>query len=65
MTSTTTHTLGAVARSLIEGPTNWINGAWEEGQGANTLTWLEYDPKNDLLYVMKMGSDLYKMPRAK
>src|SRR5437764_8753322 len=38
MTSTTTHTLGAVARSLLEGPTNWINGAWEEGQGANTLT---------------------------
>jgi BNR/Asp-box repeat len=32
-------------------------------KGASTLTWLEYDPKNDVLYVMKMGSDLYKVAR--
>ena len=37
----------------------------KELKGVSTLTWLEYDPKNDLLYVMKMGSDLYKMSRAK
>lgn len=37
----------------------------KELKGVNVLTWLEYDPKNDLLYVMKMGSDLYKLSRAK
>jgi hypothetical protein len=37
----------------------------KELKGINTLTWLDYDPKNDLLYVMKMGSDLYKLSRAK
>ena len=34
-------------------------------KGVSPLTWLEYDPKNDLLYVMKMGSDLYKLPHPK
>jgi outer membrane protein assembly factor BamB/photosystem II stability/assembly factor-like uncharacterized protein len=29
------------------------------------LTWLDYDPKGDVLYVMRMGSDLYKMARGK
>jgi photosystem II stability/assembly factor-like uncharacterized protein len=29
------------------------------------LTWLDYDPKGDALYVMKMGSDLYKLVRGK
>lgn len=37
----------------------------KELKGVSALTWLEYDPKNDLLYVMKMGSDLYKLPRGK
>jgi len=31
------------------------------GEGA----WIEYDPKNDLLYVMKAGGDLYKLSRRK
>ena len=35
----------------------------KEMKGASTLSWLEYDPKNDVLYVMKMGSDLYKLAR--
>jgi photosystem II stability/assembly factor-like uncharacterized protein len=34
-------------------------------KGASALTWIEYDPKNDVLYVMKMGSDLYRMTRGK
>jgi len=29
------------------------------------LTWLDYDPANDLLYIMKMGSDLYRMERGR
>ncbi len=37
----------------------------KELKGVSALTWLDYDPKSDVLYVMKMGSDLYKLPRAK
>ncbi len=37
----------------------------KEVKGGSPLTWLEYDPKNDLLYVMKMGSDLYRLARAR
>jgi photosystem II stability/assembly factor-like uncharacterized protein len=32
-------------------------------KGVGGLTWLEYDPKNDVLYLMKMGSDLFKLSR--
>jgi photosystem II stability/assembly factor-like uncharacterized protein len=37
----------------------------KELKGVSALTWLEYDPVNDVLYLMKMGSDLYKLPRPK
>lgn len=37
----------------------------KEMKGIGGLSWLEYDPKNDVLYLMKMGSDLYKLPRGK
>jgi photosystem II stability/assembly factor-like uncharacterized protein len=36
----------------------------KELKGVSPLTWLDYDPVNDVLYVMKMGSELYKMPRG-
>lgn len=32
-------------------------------KGAAGLAWLEYDPKGDILYVMKMGSDLFRLRR--
>jgi photosystem II stability/assembly factor-like uncharacterized protein len=32
-------------------------------KGASQLTWIDYDPVNDLLYAMKMGSDLYRLSR--
>jgi photosystem II stability/assembly factor-like uncharacterized protein len=32
-------------------------------KGWSALTWLEYDPKGDVLYVMKMTSDLFRMRR--
>jgi hypothetical protein len=32
-------------------------------KGTDGLSWLEYDPKNDVLYLMKMGSDLYRLQR--
>jgi photosystem II stability/assembly factor-like uncharacterized protein len=34
-------------------------------RGSPALTWVDYDPINDLLYVMKMTSDLYQMARAR
>jgi photosystem II stability/assembly factor-like uncharacterized protein len=37
----------------------------KELKGVSSLTWLDYDPKNDVLYVMKMTSDLYRLPRTK
>jgi photosystem II stability/assembly factor-like uncharacterized protein len=36
----------------------------KELKGVTLLTWLDYDPANDVLYVMKMGTDLYKMERV-
>ena len=35
----------------------------KEMKGVSWLTWLDYDPGHDVLYVMKMGSELYKMTR--
>jgi photosystem II stability/assembly factor-like uncharacterized protein len=32
-------------------------------KGSSPLTWLDYDPKADILYVMRMGSDLFRMVR--
>ena len=29
------------------------------------VTWIEYDPKHDILYVMQPGGDLYKLERRK
>jgi photosystem II stability/assembly factor-like uncharacterized protein len=37
----------------------------KELKGWSPLTWIDYDPKGDVLYVMKMTSDLYRMTRGK
>jgi photosystem II stability/assembly factor-like uncharacterized protein len=37
----------------------------KELKGTSPLTWLDYDPKNDVVYVMKMTSDLYRLARGK
>jgi hypothetical protein len=34
-------------------------------KAVSPLTWLEYDPNHDVLYVMKMGSELFKLERGK
>lgn len=34
-----------------------------ELKGVSPLTWLDYDPLADTLYVMKMGSELYRLKR--
>lgn len=36
-----------------------------EMKGANYLSWVEYDALHDILYVMKMGSELYQWRRMK
>jgi photosystem II stability/assembly factor-like uncharacterized protein len=36
----------------------------KELKGVPPLTWLDYDPVNDVLYVMRMGSELYRLPRS-
>jgi photosystem II stability/assembly factor-like uncharacterized protein len=33
-------------------------------KGASTLSWLAYDAPRDVLYVMKMGSELYRLRRS-
>jgi photosystem II stability/assembly factor-like uncharacterized protein len=35
----------------------------KEMKGIGGLAWMEYDPVHDALYVMKMGSDLYRWNR--
>lgn len=36
----------------------------KELKGVSSLTWMDYDPVHDVLYVMKMTSELYKMARS-
>jgi photosystem II stability/assembly factor-like uncharacterized protein len=37
----------------------------KEMKGVSGLAWLDYDPTHDILYVMKMGSELYRWKRSK
>jgi photosystem II stability/assembly factor-like uncharacterized protein len=37
----------------------------KEMGGVSSLSWMDYDPVHDVLYVMKMGSDLYRLERRK
>lgn len=48
-----------------DGGSNWSKplAAPREMNGIGGLSWLEYDPKHDVLYLMKMGSDLYRLTR--
>ncbi len=32
-------------------------------RGVGALTWLEYDPVHDIIYLMRMGTDLYRLSR--
>jgi BNR/Asp-box repeat len=51
----------------MDGGENWNKPIVlpKELKGTSPLTWLDYDPKNDVVYVMKMGSDLYRLTRSK
>jgi RNA polymerase sigma factor (sigma-70 family) len=50
-----------------DGGTSWSKpiAPPKELKGISALTWIEYDPPRDVLYLMKMGSDLYKLARQK
>ena len=37
----------------------------KELKGVSALTWMDYDPTRDVLYVMKMTSELYRLQRGK
>jgi photosystem II stability/assembly factor-like uncharacterized protein len=37
----------------------------KEMGGVSALSWMDYDPVHDVLYVMKMGSELYRLERSK
>lgn len=57
---------GGIVESTDGGAT-WSKAiaAPKELKGIGALTWMEYDPRNDVLYVMKMTSELYKLERGK
>jgi photosystem II stability/assembly factor-like uncharacterized protein len=57
---------GAGIVETIDGGATWAKAiALPKGFGAvSPLSWMEYDPVHDLLYVMKMGSDLYRLQRS-
>ncbi len=33
-------------------------------KGVSAPTWMEYDPSHDVVYVMKMGLELFKLERG-
>jgi photosystem II stability/assembly factor-like uncharacterized protein len=50
-----------------DGGASWSKSiaAPKEMKGIGGLSWIDYDPKNDIVYLMKMGSDLYQLRRGK
>ena len=47
-----------------DGGANWSSPlALPKEVRGSVLTWMEYDPQHDVLYVMKMGSELYAYKR--
>jgi photosystem II stability/assembly factor-like uncharacterized protein len=58
---------GAGIIETTDGGANWSKpiAPPKDLKGVGGLTWLEYDPKSDSLYLMKMGSELFKLARGK
>ena len=57
---------GAGVVESTDGGATWAKAVAvpKDLKGVSALTWLDYDPVNDVLYVMKMTSELYKLVRA-
>jgi hypothetical protein len=65
-----THLLVLTGKEIVEstdGGATWpIKTALPKDlKGVSALTWIEYDPTRDVVYVMKMGSQLFKLERGK
>jgi BNR/Asp-box repeat len=58
--------IGAGVIESTDGGASWSKpiAPPKDLKGVGGLTWLEYDPKNDVLYLLKMGSDLFKLARG-
>jgi photosystem II stability/assembly factor-like uncharacterized protein len=56
---------GAGIVESANGGTSWSKAipAPKEMKGLGGLAWMEYDPAHDIVYVMKMGSELYQWKR--
>lgn len=57
---------GAGVAETLDGGVTWLRlmAPPRDLKGVGGLTWLAYDPKTDTLYLMKMGSDLFKLARG-
>jgi photosystem II stability/assembly factor-like uncharacterized protein len=58
-------TRGGVIRSADGGQTWSKPIPLPEWKGNSPLTWIDYDPVHDVLYAMKMTSELYRMTQPK
>jgi hypothetical protein len=58
---------GAGIVESTDGGASWSKPIALPGElkGVGVLSWMEYDPRHDILYAMKMGSELYKLVREK
>lgn len=54
---------GAGNIESVDAGQTWSNAlpAPKQLKGISPLTWLEYDPTADVIYIMKMGSDLFAL----
>jgi hypothetical protein len=58
---------GAGVVESVDGGASWSKAIAPpaEIKGVSTLTWMDYDPVHDVLYLMKMTSELYRQERKK
>jgi photosystem II stability/assembly factor-like uncharacterized protein len=58
---------GAGIVESTDGGKSWGKAiaAPKEMKGTGGLSWMDYDPTRDVLYIMKMTSELYRMERTK
>ncbi len=58
---------GAGVVESADGGTTWAKpiAPPKDFKGISSLSWIDYDPVHDVLYMMKMGGDLYRMERGK
>ncbi len=55
---------GAGIVESTDGGASWSKPGRLPNGVRGALTWIEYDPRNDLLYAMSMGTELYQLSRG-